>query len=204
MLSIFPRIMYKLILEDSAITQRLISYDPNATLDTLEYDCEVYCFVIGKSDLPEEFKNDLKNLGLEYKKNLYVGMWDMGDEKYNIVAQKCNLRKLPCIVMTAQASFSDVGNDQYLYIKIDGMLLETEHLNETKRLVREVYNLIIRGELQHAVKDAKQLNRKVFLVDLARKMERLSENFLRLLGDIGLSVEYGGLKITLAETRRKK
>jgi hypothetical protein len=196
--------MYRLILTDSAITARLISYDPNATLDTLEYDCKVYCFVIGKSDLPEEFKSDLKNLGLEYRKNLYVGMWDMGDEKYSIVAQKCNVRKIPSIVMTAHESFSDVGNDEYLYVKIDGALLEAENLNETKGLVRELYNLIIMEELQQAVKDAKQVNRKVFLVDLARKMGRLSESFLRLLSDMGLSVEYGGLKVTLGETWRKK
>jgi hypothetical protein len=192
--------MYNVILQSPPPRDSSKLYNPNATLATIEKDCKVYCFVMGRTDLPDDFNNDLKNLGLEYENNLYVGMWNMGDDNYEIIVDRYNLRKLPCVVMTGLDTVSSIGDDQYLYVRLGGRILETEHLNDTKGLIRELYNLIIAGELQQAVKEAKHKGISLFLADLARRLGKFSEKFLRLLSDLGLTVEYGGAKVTLGKS----
>lgn len=174
-------------------------YDPNVVLDTVAHDCKVYCFVIGRSDIADDLKNDLKKLGEEYEKNLYVGLWNMGDPNYDVLAREYGLRKIPSIVMTALDTLSDNGENQYSFLRLDGRLLENEFINETKAFIRELYNLFIKGEIKEALKNAKIKKVKVFLVDLAKKLGKFSEKFLTLLGSIGLTLEYGGAKLILGK-----
>lgn len=176
-----------------------LDYNTSVTLATLQNDCKVYCFVFGKSDLSQELNNDLKGLGEEYGKNLFVGHWNMGDDNYQTLSEEYKFQKIPCIIVTSLEDFSNVEDGKYAYVKLDGRLLRDEFVNETKNLIRELYNLFMRGEIRNAVTKAKHEGYKLLLVSIARKLGRFSEKFLRLLGDIGLTIDYAGAKIILGK-----
>jgi hypothetical protein len=178
-------------------------YHPDVTLATLKYDCKVYCFVFGKSDLYNELKSDLQALGEEYEKNIYVGFWKMGDPNFDIVAEEYKLMQPPSIVITAFDELSYAENDEFSFIRIEGRLLREEYFAETKQLIRELYTLYIRKDIREAVIAARNKKIKVAVDALVKKFGRFSEKFLRLLGQIGLSVEYGGAKLTLGRDEQK-
>ena len=118
-------------------------YAENAVLDTVAHDCKVYCLVFGSSDIADDLKNDLEKFGRDKEKNLYVGLWNMGDPNYDVLARGYGLRKLPCIVMTALDTYSDIVENQYSFLRLDGRILENDFINETKALIRELYSLFI-------------------------------------------------------------
>lgn len=177
-------------------------FNPNVTLDTVDHDCKVYCFVIGKSDLAESLKMYLQQKGEEYGKNLYVGFWKMSDPLFSIFAREYSLRRTPCIIMTAFDEYAYIEDKQFAYVNISGRLLRPEFVQETRELIATLYVLFIQGKVREAGVAAKRTKRKAFLLDLVKNLGRFSENFLKLLGDIGLEINYAGAKIILGRDNK--
>jgi hypothetical protein len=175
-------------------------FNPKVTLDTVPVDCAVFCFVIGKSDLSEELRGDLKALGEEYGKNLFVGFWDMADHQFQNVKSEYDIKKIPTILMTALQKYSAVQGDQRAFIKIPHRLLKSEHTTQTKELIRELYLSFTNGEIRRAASQAKSSGHKALLFDIVNKLGKFSEKFLKLLGEIGLEIEYAGAKMTLGKS----
>jgi hypothetical protein len=172
-----------------------LEFNPKVTLDTLSHDCSVFCFVIGKSDLNQELRTDLQALGEEYGKNLFVGFWDMADYQFQNVKSEYDIDKIPCILLTALEKYSGIQDDQCAFVKVPDRLLKSEHTEQTKELIRQLYLSFINGDIQRAASQAKRTGHKVFLIDIVNKLGKLTEKFLRLVGEIGLQIEYGGAKV---------
>ena len=149
--------------------------------------------------MEEYIIRSLKSLGEEYEKNLYVGEWNMGDRNYEVLAHEYNFQKIPCIIITSLEDLSDVDDGDYAYVKLDDRLLSDRFINETKRLIRELYNSFIREDIREAVRKAKREGFKLRLVAVAEKLSGFTQKFLRLLGDIGLTIDYARARLTLGK-----
>lgn len=172
-----------------------LEFNPRVTLDTVPDDCRVFCFVMGKSDLNEELRTDLQALGEEYGKNLFVGFWDMADYQFQNIKSEYDIEKIPSILFTALEQYSGIQDDQCAFVKVPNRLLKPEYTQQTKELVRQLYLSFINGDIKHAASQAKRTGHKAFFLDFINKLGKFSEKFLRLVGEIGIQIEYGGAKI---------
>jgi len=176
-----------------------LEFNPKVTLGTVPHDCTVFCFVIGESDLNKELRGDLEVLGRKYKKNLFVGFWDMADYQFQNVKSEYDIEKIPCILITALPKYSYVQDDQCVFVKVPDRLLKPEHTQQTKELIRELYLSFSNGNIRRAASQAKSSGQRALLLDIVRGLEKFTEKFLKLLGQIGLQIDFGGAKIILGK-----
>jgi hypothetical protein len=180
-----------------------LAFAKDVTLDNVPDNSKVYCFVFGPTDAQEQTKKDLEILGTESGNNLFVGFWSMADSRYVDLAKYFQLKSLPAIIITAESSLASIDDaNMSAYVRLDNrkLLSETESV---KQLVKDLFNLFIRGEVVEAIKTAKSQSKKASIRYFFNKIKNIfSDAVMSIINKYNIEFEYGLFKAKLVHPEK--
>jgi hypothetical protein len=162
-------------------------------------DCRVYSFVFRQSKLDSRIKTELQAIGEESGLNLFVGLWDMSDPNYIKMNEIFNLDKLPAVIMTADSSLSTVSDTENAYVRIDDERL-LDKPEEFSKLINELYNLFLRGDVTKAIKKTHSTEISIFLSNLLKEIKTaIGEIAGKIIENYNIKIEIGPFKAELTK-----
>jgi len=140
----------------------------NVFLDDLPGNYKVYLFYYPGAMGSQELEDDLRRLGKIAGQNLFVNIGMLDDPNYNMIASHFEIKRLPCIVMTAVDELaSPPSSFLSAYVRVDSERLigTPDKLIET---LQKIFNLFMSGNVADAFKEVKKDDRKVLIASFTK------------------------------------
>jgi hypothetical protein len=170
-------------------------------LANLPANPKVFAFFYQGSTGAKAVEEGLRALGHKTGDNLFVNIGSQADPDYDKAEKRFRITGWPVVVVTAVSPLAATPDGDSAFVRLDSKALFAKP-EELVRVVEELFNLFLGGEISRAVRTGWTQQGKAALVAAGERIWSVVQPVINWIARRDFTVEFADVKIEVKESGR--